>query len=389
MKRPKLILPIIVFAQFCCTSLWFASNAVIDDLIKTYHLDSSALGDLTSAVQFGFISGTLVFAILTIADRYAPSRVFFSSAIIGALFNLGVLIATNGLISLLTYRFLTGFFLAGIYPVGMKIAADYYQKGLGKSLGFLVGALVIGTAFPHFLNGFTEDLSWGLIIIFTSSIAILGGAMMLAFVPNGPYRKPSQRLDLTALIGVFKNHKFRSAAFGYFGHMWELYAFWAFVPVMLSSYMSTHPQFDFNIPILSFLIIGLGGLACVLGGYVSQSFGTKKVAATALFLSGICCVLYPFIYSMGSGFLFIGFLVFWGLVVIADSPLFSTLVAQNAAAETKGTALTIVNSIGFAITIISIQLINVLSEVLDVKYLFVVLALGPVLGLLALRSKSD
>jgi MFS family permease len=166
--------------------------------------------------------------------------------------------------------------------------------------------------------------------------------------------------------------------------MWELYAFWAFVPVMLVTYSSIYPETQFDIPLLSFIIIGIGGLSCVVGGYVSQNFGTKKTAFLALLLSGICCVLSPLIFAIGSTSLFVSFLIFWGITVIADSPLFSTMVAHNARAEIKGTALTIVNCIGFAITILSIQLLNVLKESLNPTYIYLVLAVGPIFGLFAL-----
>ena len=389
MSTKKWILPVIVLSQFSCTSLWFAGNGVMNDLVRSFQLDSSSLGHLTSAVQFGFIIGTLLFALLTIADRFSPSVVFFVCAIAGALVNLGSILDGNTLTTLLASRFATGFFLAGIYPVGMKIAADYFQKGLGKSLGFLVGALVVGTSFPHLLKGFTGELPWRLVLILTSSLATVGGLLILLFVPNGPYRKPNQQPDFSAWISVFRNRNFRSAAFGYFGHMWELYAFWAFVPIMLSSYLSLHPQTSFNIPILSFLIIGLGGMACVLGGYLSEKWGTKKIASIALSLSGICCLLSPLAFYTNSEFVFIGFLIFWGLVVIADSPLFSTLVAQNAPVETKGTALTIVNCIGFSISIVSIQLLTIFQDTLNSGNIYMVLALGPILGLLALYGKLE
>ncbi|MBN4084855.1 MFS transporter [Flavobacteriaceae bacterium AH-315-B10] len=389
MNKVKWVLPIIVISQFFCTSLWFAGNGVMNDLVNEFQLNANVLGYLTSAVQLGFIAGTLIFAILTIADRYSPSKVFFICAVIGSLFNLGVILENNTVFSLLSFRFLTGFFLAGIYPVGMKIAADYYQKGLGKSLGFLVGALVIGTAFPHLLKGLTIGFPWHLVIIFTSSIACFGGLLMLLFVPNGPYRKSSQKFDFSAWLKVFKIPKFRSAAFGYFGHMWELYAFWAFVPVILSNYSETHPNVAFNIPVLSFIIIGVGGIACVIGGYLSQLFGAKKIATIALLLSCICCLISPFILGINSSSTLIIFLMFWGMVVIADSPLFSTLVAQNSIAESKGTALTIVNCIGFSITIISIQLINALNASWDPKYVYIILAIGPLLGLIALYEKKN
>lgn len=389
MKPPKRILPIIVISQFCCTSLWFAGNGVMGDLVINFNLDESALGHLTSAVQFGFISGTLVFAILTIADRFSPSKVFFISALLGALCNSLMIIESNVFLSLLLLRFLTGFFLAGIYPVGMKIAADYYDKGLGKSLGFLVGALVLGTAFPHLLKDILHSISWTYVLLTTTSLAILGGLVMKLFVPDGPFRKPGKGLDFSAFSKVFKHQQFRSAAFGYFGHMWELYAFWAFVPVMLKLYVQLHPQSNLNIPILSFSIIGIGGLSCVIGGYISQYIGTKKTAFSALFLSCICCLISPFIFTVDNEILFIGFLLFWGMVVIADSPMFSTLVAQNAEAEIKGTALTIVNSIGFAITILSIQLLNSMQFVMDMKSIYLLLSIGPILGLIALKNKSN
>ncbi|HMB61944.1 MAG TPA: MFS transporter [Eudoraea sp.] len=388
MKRLKLILPVIVVSQFCCTSLWFAGNGVMSDLVENFGLNDFALGHLTSAVQFGFIIGTLVFAVLTVADRFSPSRVFFVSALLGALFNTGVMLEVNHLTSILILRFLTGFFLAGIYPVGMKIAADYYKKGLGKSLGFLVGALVVGTAFPHLLKGITASVPWQSVMITTSSLAIFGGTLMVIFVPNGPHRKPGTRIDLLAFFKVFGHSGFRSAAFGYFGHMWELYAFWAFVPVMLKMYGDLNPQTVFNIPVLSFVIIGVGGLACVSAGFLAPSLGTKRTAFTALLLSCICCLIAPWMFAVQDGYVFIGFLIFWGFVVIADSPLFSTMVANNAQPEIKGTALTIVNCIGFSITIISIQIINLLKEITDAPKIYMILALGPALGLMALSKRN-
>lgn len=389
MKQPKGVLPLIVISQFCCTSLWFAGNAVMGDLLRNFHLEASALGDLTSAVQLGFIAGTLLFAILSIADRHSPSRVFFLSAIAGAIFNFATVYEGNGMISLLATRFMTGFFLAGIYPVGMKIAADYYEKGLGKSLGYLVGALVLGTAFPHLIRGFYTDLPWKLILMMTSLLAGLGGMLIILFVPDGPFQKASQQVELRRIITVFKDKAFRSAAFGYFGHMWELYAFWAFVPLMLTTYPSIHAIEEFNVPVLSFIIIGIGCLSCIAGGYISESQGPKKTAGLSLSLSLLCCLLSPIFFLINAPNLFLGFLIIWGMAVVSDSPLFSTLVAHNTRPESKGTALTIVNSIGFAISILSIQLLNVLKDQVDIRYMFTLLAIGPILGLIALFSTKD
>lgn len=387
-NTPTRILPIIVFSQFCCTSLWFAGNAVMPDLLQSFDLAPTALGSLTSAVQFGFIIGTLIFAILSIADRFSPSKVFFTCALIGAAFNLAAVWEGNTLWSLVSSRFATGFFLAGIYPVGMKIAADYFEKGLGKSLGFLVGALVLGTAFPHLLKQFTQNIQWQLVIYITSFIAVIGGVLLLVLVPDGPFQKRSTKVDFSAFFEVFRKAEFRSSAFGYFGHMWELYAFWAFVPVILLAYQELHVNTEFNIPLFSFVIIGIGSLSCIVGGYISEKYGAKKTASTFLLLSGLCCLMSPIIIFNAPSEVLIFFLIFWGMVVIADSPLFSTLVATNAPSDTKGTALTIVNSIGFAITILSIQLLNFLLMGFETAYLFVILAIGPFLGLWGLFKRN-
>lgn len=386
MKSSRSVLLIIILSQFFCTSLWFAGNGVMEDIIQTFALDEQALGHLTSIVQFGFIIGTLSFAILSIADRYSPSRVFAICALMGALSNACIIWFGQGLTSILSFRFLTGFMLAGIYPVGMKIAADYFDKGLGQSLGLLVGALVMGTALPHLLREVGQGLPWEYIIGFTSVLASTGGLLMIVLVPDGPYRKAGQKLQLSAFLKVFQNKEFRAAAFGYFGHMWELYAMWAFVPYMLQTFQLSHSENNINVSLLSFLIIGVGSLACFIAGRLSIKKESKNIAITALSLSSICCLGYPLVFSLGSAVAFICFLMFWGLVVIADSPMFSTLVAHNAPAELKGTALTIVNCIGFTITILSIQLINGLTSMTTSNSIFLILAIGPILGLIALMK---
>jgi MFS family permease len=380
----KIILPVIVVSQFFCTSLWFAGNAVLGDIIQTFQLDSGFLANLTSSVQFGFISGTFVFAVLTIADRFSPSRVFFVSAIMAALCNLGITIKGIDSTALLFFRLLTGFFLAGIYPVGMKIASDHYQKGLGKSLGFLVGALVVGTSFPHLLKSITTDVPWKVVVFSTSALSFLGGLAMILLVPDGPFRKRVQRLDLTAFLRGYSNKNFRSASLGYFGHMWELYAFWAFLPLMLTSFSNRHTDLDLNVPLISFVIIASGGPACMVSGTLSQRYGPKKIATLALFSSCLCCLFSPLFLFGNSTALLVVFLLFWGMTVAADSPLFSTMVAQNAAEESRGSALTIMNCIGFSITIVSLQCTSFILRFFNPEIVFTVLALGPILGLIAL-----
>ena len=234
--RPAHILPLIILSQFACTTIWFAGNAVMADLQQDWRLPEGSLGYVTSAVQIGFIIGTLIFAILAIADRFSPRKVFFACALAGGGASLGVALIPESFEGLLLLRFLTGFFLAGIYPVGMKIATGWFAEGLGRALGYLVGALVLGTALPHLLRALGADLPWEYVIVSVSGLAIAGGTIMVFFVPDGPHLPAASPFNPGALRAAFQVPGFRASAFGYFGHMWELYAFWAFLPVWLAAY---------------------------------------------------------------------------------------------------------------------------------------------------------
>lgn len=355
-KRTAHILPLIVLSQFAGTSLWFVGNAILPELKETLHLSQYAVSQVTTAVMFGFIAGTLVFALFSLADRISPTKLFFISSIVGALTNLAVAWLATDASSLFALRFLTGFFIAGIYPVGMKIAADWYDKGLGKAMGFLLGALVLGTAFPHLLKNRDFALPWKSVLYFTSLFALIGGVVMWLFVGDGPYRKKSGGFKWNAIREIFKSKKWRQAAFGYFGHMWELYTFWGFVPVLLALY-ARKKGIELNIPLFSFLIIGIGSIGAIAGGYLSRYWGSAKVASLSLLISGLCCFCSPLAYHLPLPF-FLSFLFVWGLTVIPDSPQFSTLIAQHAPDHLRGTALTIYNSIGFTITIISLIAID-------------------------------
>ncbi len=356
LKRPVHILPVIVLSQFAGTSLWFVGNAILPELKESFHLSQYALSHVTSAVMLGFIAGTLVFAFFSLADRFSPVKLFFISSLLGALTNASVACLAKDAVSLFALRFLTGVFIAGIYPVGMKIAADWYEKGLGKALGFLLGALVMGTAFPHLLKNRGLALTWKSVLYYTSLFATAGAVLMLLFVGDGPYRKKSGGFQWNAFKEIFSSKKWRQAAFGYFGHMWELYTYWGFVPLILGLYAAKN-NVTLNIPLLSFLIIACGCISCISGGYLSQRIGSAKVAAAALFISGICCFISPFVYQLPL-FFFLAILFIWGLAVIPDSPQFSTLVATYAPEHLKGTALTINNSIGFSISTISLIVID-------------------------------
>jgi len=378
---PKHILPLLVISQFAGTSLWFVGNAVLPELKQSLLLSQYAVSLVTSAVMLGFIAGTLVFAFFSLADRFSPVKLFFISSLLGALTNAAVVWLATDDTSLFALRFLTGFFLAGIYPVGMKVAADWYEKGLGKALGFLLGALVLGTAFPHLLKNRDFELPWKSVLYITSIVAFCGGLMML-FVGDGPFRKRSGNFRWDAIGKIFSSKKWRQSAFGYFGHMWEVYSFWGFLPLMIELY-SQKNVLQLNISFLSFLAIAIGAVGSIVGGYLSAKIGSAKVALWSLFISGICCFISPFTYSLPV-FAFLLIILIWGFTVVPDSPQFSTLVAQYAPEELRGTALTIYNSIGFAITTISLYVIDRIFHspgFFGGENTFALLGLGALVGL--------
>lgn len=381
-KRPGHILPLIVLSQFAGTSLWFVGNAILPDIQRSLNIQTNSPGNITSVVQLGFIAGTLIFAIFSIADRVTSAKVFFVSSLIAALSNVCIIWFAKNMAGLYTLRFVTGFFLAGIYPVGMKIASDWYEKNLGKALGLLVGALVLGTAFPHLLRSNFYTLPWKQVLVCTSAFAFAGGLLILLFVGEGPYRKPATRFQFSVIFQIFRSADFRAAAFGYFGHMWELYTLWAFIPYVFSFYNSTNHH-AMNAPLWSFIIIAAGGIGCMAGGYISQKAGSSRVAFFALLTSGLCCLFSRAFFHL-PGAIFLPAIILWGVTVAADSPQFSTLVAKTAIPEYKGTALTIVTCIGFAITILSIQFITYMGNWLKIDSIFVLLAPGPLIGLLFL-----
>lgn len=380
--RPSHILPVIVISQFAGTSLWFAGNAVLPELINEFRLSTYALSNITSAVMIGFIAGTLVFSVFSLPDRVSPVKLFFISSVCGAVANVSVIWLARDEKSLYLLRLLTGFCIAGIYPVGMKIASDWYEKGLGKAMGLLLGALVLGTAFPHLLKNREFSLPWKTVLYCTSGFAIVGGFLMLLFAGDGPFRRKSGAFKWNAIGQIFASKKWRQAAFGYFGHMWELYSFWGFLPVMLVLYAQKNKT-DIDVPFYSFLVIASGCISSIAGGYLSQKFGSARIATYALLISGICCFVSPLFYQLPFS-LFLLLLFTWGLSVVPDSPQFSTLVAQYAPENLRGTALTIYNSIGFTITTLSLLLMDRLyysSSFFAKENSFLLLGIGALIGI--------
>ena len=377
--RPAHLLPAVIFAQFAGTSLWFAVNAVLPALQKQFPDIQNFLPAMTAAVQLGFVTGTLFYAWRSVADRFSPVKVFAVSGTFAAVTNLLLLAFPGGFYELLTIRFVVGFFLAGVYPVGMKICSDWYEHGLGKALGYLVGALVLGTAFPHLLKAmsWTMDSRW--VIAATSTLALSGAVMLGIFVKDGPYRRPLGKFDPGVLRLAFRQKLYRTYALGYFGHMWELYTFWAFTPLILGLYNRlTGNALDGSF--WSFAIIATGALGCALGGVLSLRWSSVRLAFFALSTSTICCLVSPFVFWLPAS-AFLIFMLLWGTSVVADSPQFSTLVSQNAAPEYRATAITIVNSIGFLITIPSLYAMHWVYNHLSEQNGFILLALGGVFGL--------
>lgn len=380
----SLILILIVLSQFFGTSLWFSSNAILSDIAIAHHLDhQNLLTSLTIATQLGFILGSLCYAVLNLADRYKANIVFSISILLAAFFNASILIPELSFSTIFIIRLFTGFFLAGVYPVGMKIAAHFFPQTLNKALGVLVGALVLGTAFPHFIASFKISFDWTLVIVVSSSLAIIGAIMMLFLTT--PAKTEIQKIDFSMIPKLFQKQDFKKAAIGYFGHMWELYTFWAFIPLIIKSYNQIR-QLDYNIALWSFIIISTGSLGCVISGKLAQEKGSLKIAKWALYISAICCIISP-ISSYLPPSVFILFLIIWGTTVVADSPLLSTLVSKASIKNYNGTALTISTSIGFLVTVVSIYLLKEVLNYVDIFTALPFLAIGPIIGLYYLKNK--
>ena len=380
LTAPKRILPILVLAQFAGTSLWFAVNAVMPDLQQQMGWPASAVGRLTSALQLGFIVGTLVFALLAIADRFSARRVFLFCALAGALCTLGALMRIASFTELLLWRAATGFFLAGIYPVGMKIASQWFPEGLGVALGWLVGALVLGSASAHGIRALSVELPWATVMMSVALLAAAGGLILFMAIPEPPsYTAISKKLEWQALATIWTDWRVRASVLGYFGHMWELYTFWVLVPLILATQLNGQA-----LSLAAFGVLGIGALGCIGGGWLAKRWGSARVATVQLSMSGICCLLAPWLMSAPLIW-FLLWLAIWGITAAGDSPQFSTLTASNAPKHAVGSVLTLTNCMGFALSIVSIELFTSLAQEHQLASLLPWLGIGPLLGVLAMR----
>ena len=388
MSPQRWAVALIVCAQWLGTSLWFSPNSAADDLMQAWQIGPSQFAWLIAATQAGFITGTLYLAYSGWADRYSTSRIFAMACVLGAVINAMLAVAGNGFESGLVLRFAVGICLAGIYPLGMKMIVGWVGGKSGSALGLLVGMLTLGTALPHGVRALGASLPWQTVIQ-VSSVLALAGAALVFFLGDGPYLKKSdgqRSASLAKAFGVFRIPDFRAAALGYFGHMWELYAFWAVLPWIAAQLLLDAGPSQWGLPgsvaAISFLCIAAGFLGCVCGGRISLKIDSVYVAAFALLASGVLCLIYPL---LPSGWLLPRFAVLlaWGVFVVADSPQFSSISARSCPPQSVGSALAVQNSIGFLISIVSITLLLSVIDTLGSRALWILL-LGPLLGLAGL-----
>ena len=382
MGAPRHLLPVLVLAQLLGVSPWFAVNAVMGDLQRAQGFSPQAVGTLSAGIQLGFIAGTLVFALTALADRFAARRVFVLSALAAAACTLAAMARAQDFDELLAWRIATGMCLAGIYPVGMKLASLWFPQGLGAALGWLVGALVLGSASPHLLRALGASWPWQGVFVAVAVACTLAALLVWRLVPEPPPRPPAA-LRLSALASLWTERRVRASVLGYFGHMWELYTLWVLLPLILATRLASPAA----VSGWAFAALGAGALGCVVGGLVAHrggAAGSARVAVVLLAASGACCLAAPWMLQAPLP-LFLAWLVLWGITVAGDSPQFSALTARNAPAASVGSVLTFTNCIGFALSAASIELFVRLAQHLPLAQLLPWLALGPALGLLAMR----
>lgn len=371
-------------AELLAMSLWFSASAVAPALQSEWNLSEPQAGWLTLAVQLGFVAGTLLSALLNLPDVISSRRLFTVAAIAGALTNAAFGLFAHGFGTGVALRFFVGLCLAGVYPPGMKIMATWFRRGRGMALGVLVGALTLGKASPYLVNA-VGSAEWRVNVMFVSALAVLGGLLVLLFVGDGPHATGAAKFDVRQIARVFQNRGVRLANFGYLGHMWELYAMWTWLPVMIRASLAARGEPPALAESASFLVIGAGALGCVAAGLLADRVGRTIVTSAAMALSGACCLVIGFLFGAHPALL-LAVAAVWGASVVADSAQFSACVTELGEARYMGTALTLQTCCGFLLTTVSIHLVPLLVERVGWRYAFVALAPGPVFGVLAMLA---
>ena len=377
-------------AMFLGMTLWFSATAANAPIAGEFHLSSAETAWLTMAVQGGFVVGTLLSAIFNLPDVFSARRLFTIGCVAGATAN-ALLIRTSGASELIALRAATGAALAWVYPPGMKVAAGWFERQRGMALGVLIGALTIGSAFPHLLAALSAAVAWRTLVIAASALAIAGGIIVAAVVGDGPYVARSARFDPAAVFRVFAERGTRLATLGYLGHMWELYSVWTWIAVFATTSLglgSGSIRSSAEGSALAFVTIASGAAGSVAAGRLADRVGQARIAAWSMIASGGCCLTAGFLFRAPLAALAV-FTAVWGVAVVADSAQLSALVARYSPRDHVGTALTVQTCAGFLLTMASIRLLPVVADAVGWQWTFLALAPGPFLGALALRGLQD
>ena len=370
-------LALLAAALVLSMTTWFSATAVVPQLRAEWDLGNTAAAWLTIAVQVGFVAGALAGSALSVADVFPPRYVILAGALGAAAANL-VLVTADGPEVGIAARVATGFFLAGVYPPALKLASTWFRRGRGTALGIVVGALTLGSAVPHLVNGL-GGLDWELVVWVTSALTAAGGVVVFFGVPEGPYTFPSARFDPRQAGLVLRNRGVRLASLGYFGHMWELYAMWAWFLVFFAAVATDGKAAAYA----TFAVIGAGAVGCWVGGVLGDRWGRPETTAAMMAVSAACALAIGLVAEVSAALVLALGLV-WGFSVVADSAQFSTLVTELAEQAYVGTALGFQMAVGFALTVPTIWLLPFLEEEVGWRWAFVFLVPGPVLGILAM-----
>ena len=373
-------------------SLWFSASAIVPSLTAEYRLSGFSQSLFTSGVQIGFVIGSLTSALLSLADRIDPRRFFMAATLLGAAANAAILLVepTSSLVVLL--RVVTGISMAGIYPVGMKLAATWAKGDMGLMVGLLVGALTLGSAAPHLFNAF-GGLDWRFTLAAASATALIA-ALLINLVGLGPIVTASPRFDPGAVLWAWKHKALRLANLGYLGHMWELYAMWTWIGLFLTSSFALRMAPETAAPaakLATFATVGIGALGCLAGGLFADRMGRTTLTMLAMAVSGTCALGVGFLHG-GNPWLLTAVCLIWGVAIVADSAQFSASVAELSNRYLVGTMLTLQTALGFTLTLITIHLMPYAVDWLGWRYAFAPLAIGPFLGVWAmarLRTHPD